>query len=380
MTTTPNMGMVLADINGDLNDWGRILNEALADRIDIHDHTTGKGVPIVAAALDIDADVSWTSHAITDVLAMAFTPTTSGQVASYTTALFSLYPSGDLYFRNLLGTNVKITDGSTLAITSSGGFGGDYVAAAAEAAYVDASDLYTFKQQVATAVRQYARLAGASIDLYEYFAAGATPVPTNRVRLQGPAALAASYALTYPAALPGSTLLQQVSAAGVMTWSNTVAGLITASLGVTAAAGQHITVSTTGRFKHGDLIRSFLPITGADTGSAWTFVTDGYITSGGAAARYIPLVFDVGERIRSLTVRVIGNGAADGNIQLWSGVDGTGTSRGSVVITNAAASWATFTISSIDYTVVAGDRMFLSVDANAASLSFGSIQVTYDRP
>lgn len=226
MPTLPNMTLVIPTENGDADVWDTILNSQTFPRIDAHDHTTGNGVRIPSAALKINADVMWASgginYAITDAKAFDFTPVASSAVATYASALFVDSADNNLYFRNQLGTNVKITDGNTINVSIVGGIGGDYAAIGALFDYDDANDTYRARQETAASVRQYAKIASADLILREYKAAGDPTVPVNAVTLKSPAALAASYAVTMPAALPAAASIVQLDAAGVMTASNTI--------------------------------------------------------------------------------------------------------------------------------------------------------------
>lgn len=56
--STPNMNLTLPFIGGDFNNWGSELNGDLS-AIDLHDHTTGKGVKVPTAGLNINADLSF---------------------------------------------------------------------------------------------------------------------------------------------------------------------------------------------------------------------------------------------------------------------------------------------------------------------------------
>jgi hypothetical protein len=101
----------------------------------------------------------------------------------------------------------------------------------------DASDAYWFQQQLGSSVRQYARMRCGDIDLYEYKAQPAAGVPTFRVRLASPTALAANYVLTFPGALPASTLAVQVDNTGALSFSNTFSGPVSGNTISPAAIG-----------------------------------------------------------------------------------------------------------------------------------------------
>lgn len=218
MPTTPNMSMVLPTEGGDDNVWDTLLNAALTLN-DAHDHTTGKGVKVPSAGLNINADISFGGlWATTAMRAVDFTPVAPADVASLAGAFFvNSSDSNNLYFRTVSGSNVKVTDGTTLNVAGfAGGIGGDYSTAGALVAYVSANKNYTFKGPDPGGGRRWEGLAGGQVDIYEQYTTAA-----NRVRLQSPAALAASYELTLPAAPPASTALVAVSSAGVMTLKST---------------------------------------------------------------------------------------------------------------------------------------------------------------
>lgn len=227
---TPNMGMTLPTDHGSSAVWGSLLNSALTNQVDAHDHSIGKGVQISQLGIALTGDLSFSSHALTNALALDLAPTNPSNVTGYAAALFadSTSNSGDLVYRSPGGTNVRITNGGSLNFSVTGGIGGDYTAVGALASFVDSSDSYVFQQQIGSAVRQYARMASADIDLYEYKAQPAAGVPTNRVRLASPAALGASYTVTWPGAVPGGTVGVQMSSAGVLSVSNTFASALVA--------------------------------------------------------------------------------------------------------------------------------------------------------
>ena len=56
MPTLPNMSLITPTLGGDSGTWDDKINAALG-LVDAHDHTSGKGVAIVSAALNINADV-----------------------------------------------------------------------------------------------------------------------------------------------------------------------------------------------------------------------------------------------------------------------------------------------------------------------------------
>jgi hypothetical protein len=299
--------------------------------IDAHDHSTGKGTAVPTSGININADLTFGSlyapiglHRITFASIVA--------LSSSNKSLFVNAADNELYWRSNAGTNVKLTSGNALNVAAfTGGIGGDYTAVAAAVAFDDAGDRYTFKQNAGVG---WARLASGDVRLFE---TGTSD--TVFVGLAAPAALAGSYTLTMPLAVPGSTSLVQMDSAGVLTASNTVAnavtlssslsvgttlgvtgsatvggtlgvtGLITATAGVTAAANQHVTVSGTGTFKHGT-VTLVIPPSMAVVQSGGTIVYGGGVGTTGASFTpsngiVIPICLNVGDRISAIRSYVL---------------------------------------------------------------------------
>jgi hypothetical protein len=229
---TSNMLLVQPSENGDAGVWDQILT-ALFALIDAHDHSTGKGVTVKTAGISINADLSYSSsgvyYAAKDVKALDFQPQAASGMTSYAGALFvNSSDSNNLYFRTQSGTNVRITNGTSLDITSSGGFGGDYISVAAEAAFSDAGKEYTFKQKDPDnfwAAMRSGPLRIAQLDTTE----------SVYVEIAAPAALAGSYTITLP--LIAAPAFNPVT----MTTGGVLSVLTT---------NESITVSGTGQFKH----------------------------------------------------------------------------------------------------------------------------------
>lgn len=400
---TANMALILPtqDSLADANDWDRLLNIALGTVIDQHDHTAGKGVRIPSAGLNINATVEFNGYRATELTGLAMQ--NLGSVLGSGSLEFFTY-SGNAYFRNGSGQNVRITSGATLDVSSVGGIAGDYASIGAEFAYVDASDTYTAKQELDTAVRQWARGAFGGIDLYEYLAAGDVTPITNRVRLASPAALASSYALTFPAALPGSDSLIQVTSAGVLTFTRAlsvdtlatsgaatvgstlgVTGLITATAGVTAAANQHVTVSGTGAFKHGT---RKLGVHGSafqtHDGSPAYANTGLWNLSAGSDSVDAPIPLHEGDRISSIGITFVSDGAGVLTIQLKKDTAlATAQNVGSVsadLDTLPAGTYRlTFTPDTAPYTIGTSEVYYCTI-AGTGDVKVANISIEYDRP
>ena len=381
---TTYMGLVQPSENDDDDVWDTILT-ALFLLVDAHDHTTGKGAKVPTAGINIDGELEFNGKQATELGGAAFNnlgaPLSGGTYIAHVAG-------GNLYFRNAT-TNVQITSGATLNMTTVGGIAGDYTSVTAEVAFVNAQDGYTFKQQVGAAVRQYAKMDSADLRIYEFKAHPAAGVPTNFVGLASPAALAASYTLTMPAALPGSTSVALVSAAGAVTVSNTIpnaltlSALLTASAGVTCAANTDVTVSGTGRHKHGTQFRT---VAAADFfGNSMSFIggaAGGYTVSTAGTTCFIPIAFVEGETINLCTIDYYGDGAADITSFLIYQVTAAGTV--SVVsdvgggVTNPSAAWVTSSdIVTATITPPAGASLWAEVVVSATNIRLKNLRTGY---
>jgi len=413
MTTLPNMNLVLptqgapgAGVWDDTQD----ANSAL---IDVHDHSTGKGVTVKTAGISINADLTFASlYAPINLHRITFASIVA--LSSNNKSLFVNTADNELYWRSNAGTNVKLTSGSALNVAAfTGGIGGDYASVGAAVAFDDAGDRYTFKQQ---APGNWARLASGDVRLFE---TGTTD--SVFVGLAAPSALVGSYTITMPLAAPTTgTRPVQMTTGGVITAGNSdnvqvggtlgvtgaatlsstldvggilsSTGLIFGQNGVTAAVNTHMTVSGTGEIKHG--VREFgvsamgfvspAFVLGADLSmdgpaTTWNF--------GAATVGAVTLVADlqmlVGDRITSIVwIFNKGSNAAALTMRL-SSVNGTAltkTTRDSLADVTSGAGVVSVTRSGINYTVVTGDNMRLEVLPGNAAHKFSHCQVFYDHP
>lgn len=242
--TLPNMLITLPSLGGDEGEWDDLLNAGLST-IDEHDHTSDKGARITPAAMNINADLSFGGNALTELGQAAFTAVAA--LASGTKTLFVSSADNELYWRTNAGTNVKLTSGSSINTSLVGGILGDYASVGAEVAYSDADDIYTFKQQN---TKPWARIASGEIRLYQ---TGTTETVYTAIAVDN--ALASSYTITLPAALPGSTTLMQMSASGVMSFSNSLTGNVSTTGTVTATEFKH-TSSLTVKISAADMVEN----------------------------------------------------------------------------------------------------------------------------
>lgn len=117
-TTTPNMNLVKPDVlSTPAPTWASLLN-AVIDAIDSHDHSPGKGVKITPSGLNISSDLSIGSNNLTAIRTTRFNNLSSWTPGASDLACFYVL-NNEIYFRDGVGNNVKITDNGSLNISIS---------------------------------------------------------------------------------------------------------------------------------------------------------------------------------------------------------------------------------------------------------------------
>lgn len=180
--------------------------------LDSHDHTAGKGLPIVPAAIDINTALTFQNNFATNVAGIALLP------QGATPSINTVYESGvDLFYVDGNGNNVQITANGGVA-GSPGNITG--LAAPASVSYISASSTFVFQSDTNIA----ANLDGGSVLLRNI-----TPNSTNAITLSPPANLNSSFTLTLPT-LPVANSFLTINTIGQITGSiPTAAGLGTSN-------------------------------------------------------------------------------------------------------------------------------------------------------
>lgn len=215
-TTLPNTGVVLPTVGGDAGVWGTEVNTALGN-YDAHSHVPGAGVAVPVAGLNINADISFSSlYAVSQLARAQFSAVAA---AASNLSFFVSNGSGgltanELYWRNNAGNFIRVTSGNALNFAAFvGGIGGDYTAVGAAEAFDDSQKQYTFKDGTA----KWARLHAGNVRLAPFGTASAFSV-----ELAAPA-LASSYTVTWPSALPASGVHpMSIDSAGTITTNATI--------------------------------------------------------------------------------------------------------------------------------------------------------------
>lgn len=203
--------------------------------VDQHNHTSGSGVLIPSAGLNINADIPFNSNNGTLFRSVRFA--VQSAPLSLASDLACLYASGvDLYYNDLNGNQIRITQSGTVA--GSAGTITGLPSGTASASY--GGGTFVFQSATNTA---------ANIDGGSYVLRNAT-ANSRGLTLSPPSAMAANYTIVLPA-LSGSTGFITIDTSGNMGSSVPIAqGIVTsmiADANVTrpklAAVGQQISAS-----------------------------------------------------------------------------------------------------------------------------------------
>ena len=122
MSTTPNMNLQLPTVTVTLGpEWASNINDAFSV-VDQHDHSSGKGVKISPAGLNINSSLTFNNNRAINVSGSQFQSLSATQTGASNANLIYVV-GGNLYFTNGSGAVVQITSGGTLlpspgAITS----------------------------------------------------------------------------------------------------------------------------------------------------------------------------------------------------------------------------------------------------------------------
>lgn len=199
-TTSSNMSLLLPVPGVDPGpQWGENLNASLS-LIDQHDHSSGNGVQITPSGMNISSDLTIAGNNLTVIRTTRFDPQSA--VLAGATDLNCVYCVGvDLYYNDGNGNQIQITDSGGVA-GSPGSISN--LTSPASAAYVSGSQTFVWQ----SAANTPANMDCGSVILRNITAS------SKGVTLNAPAALAADYSVTFPAALPASQKFATLDASG----------------------------------------------------------------------------------------------------------------------------------------------------------------------
>lgn len=166
--------------------WASMLNTALTT-IDAHDHTSGNGVLVPTAGLNINADLPLNGYALNSALILRLTNQVSTPVDALD--LRAIYAkNGELAYIDGAGNEVVLTSNGSIA-GATGSISGLSSPASGQL------DGITNVFSIAYDTGKPAKTATSDIKLYEYDNASANPIT-----LKSPASLGSAYTWTLPSA------------------------------------------------------------------------------------------------------------------------------------------------------------------------------------
>lgn len=220
MSVTPYMGLLLPTPSVTSGPLWATQEVTAYNVIDGHTHLSGSGVPIVSAALNINADLPFNAYNATLLRTTRFSDQTT--TLSEDSDLDCVYSSGgNLYWNNGDGTPVQITDGTSLAATSLGGISG-LSGTTGSASFSTGTSGFTWLQDTNLGAYMY---SGPIVISDVSLTSGHT------VTIKTSNSLAASYILTLPTAVPVAKALTAISTGGQLSYiypDNTSIGYILA--------------------------------------------------------------------------------------------------------------------------------------------------------
>jgi len=199
--------------------WASQLNTALTT-VDSHDHSTGKGIQIGPSGININADLSFNNFNAFALRSSRYQNQTTPLALAGDINSVSVV-GGELFYNDLAGRAVQITNNGTLNAASLGAISGTLGTAALT--YFSGTGTFVFTQ----APNQAANIDAGNVVIR-------SPIGTGNpgVTLAAPGGLT-TYTLTLPV-LPSTTGLLQLSTTGALTtqpWNVDGSGNLTATGG-----------------------------------------------------------------------------------------------------------------------------------------------------
>ncbi len=141
-STTEFMNLVLPTPTVQIGPtWAEELNDAL-EIVDAHDHTSGSGVQIPTAGININAHLSANEYKIYDLFSTQYDPVTVPLTGASNANSISV-SAGNLYYTNGSGVSVQITSGGSVVSTPAQVQALEYVSVNSNLA-IDPSDTFVF--------------------------------------------------------------------------------------------------------------------------------------------------------------------------------------------------------------------------------------------
>lgn len=211
---SPNMNLPVPDVALEPGPQYAIDINSCFSVIDGHNHAPGSGVQVPSAGININVDLPFNGNNATFLRSSRYSINASPlSGASDLACSYSAGPNGELYWNDLSGNQVQLTNGGSPA--GSAGTITGLPSGTASAAYSSVSGTFIFERATATA-------ANLDIGTIVLRYPGSYPSPSgNFIALEAPSSLSTGFSLVLPANLPGSnSSLIGSSASGVLSYFN----------------------------------------------------------------------------------------------------------------------------------------------------------------
>lgn len=267
---TPNMNLTLPTVGVTAGPTYAQQNNAALEAIDEHDHTSGNGVQVPSAGININADLDFNGYSPTGLESAVFDDVVG------TPAVRSVYvDDGELYFKDASGNAVQLTANGSISGTpgsiSNLGDGGS------SAVFSDLAEDFSW-------YFSGTKLAAMNMGDLRLFPFDGSATYSNFITLKASTALASNFSLTLPTALPANTNFVQVSSAGALSFSNTITQPILAADGTAGAPAYSFSNDTnTGVYR-----------SSADNLTLAAAGTNALTVSGSAVTAHLPLYANTG--------------------------------------------------------------------------------------
>jgi len=193
--------------------------------IDAHDHTTGNGVKVPSAGLNINSELDFNNNSPINQRTSKFANLSAAPSAASDYRSLSVV-NGELFYLDNSGNQVQLTSGGSVS-----GPAGDITGLSSPASVTFLTNKFTFRDSA----NSFAILESADVRIFEDSASAIS----QYVALQSPSSLASTYTLTMPPALPSATNYLASNASGTLSFvtANSIAEARTRSVSTSASAG-----------------------------------------------------------------------------------------------------------------------------------------------
>lgn len=381
MAPTTNMNLTLPVVSQTPGpEWASTINSDLS-LIDAHDHTSTKGARIPSAALNINANINWSSYSPLQVGYVDF----STQTVALTGQPQKVYVvGGDLYYSNGAGTPVQITNGNSVA-GSTGTITG-LPSGTASASYIAGTSTFAFASATNTP---------AKMDV------GPTTLRKNTansvgITIQPSGSIASSWTLTLPAAPPASQSLLTIASNGTVsnatpnsTLTVTSSQIRVATTGITSNELATDAVTTI-KILDGNVtqvklgprtINSSSAVVSASTTSTSTVAVSGLSVTTTLRSGYSYRVELIPTGAGPTAFQLNSGAAYDGNVDIVVVAPGPSTSTIAAVLLPWGGTYSSMPASAVSTVYTAGSsgsftfRVEWYVDNSAAFLSLSNVKL-----